>query len=106
MAKDTGRKWRNRRIICVQASKRAAANIAVAAFGWGPDFFSIPLKNKTSHVVQEYAADCVLTDEMVSKLQTLQPSILQPNAIEIPGTTQKGSARLLEVAARRNLDLK
>jgi len=106
MAKDTGRKWRNIRVICVNASQRAAANARCLAFtpSWGPDFFSIPLFNKTSHNIQEYAADVVLTDDMMVQLATIPNNILKAQDIETPTTKAKGSARVKEVAAKRNLD--
>ena len=105
MAKDTARKWRNRRIICVLASRRAAANAAVAGFRWGPDFFSVPLYNPASTVVKEYAADVVLTNAMLAQLATLPASILLPVDIETPTTKAKGKARLREIATKRNVDL-
>lgn len=103
MAKNTRRKWRNTRIICVAKAKRDAANTAVLAFGWGPDFFSIPLYHKTNGQIQEYAADVVLTDAMLVQLATLPNSVLKPADIETPTTKAKGKGRLKEIAEKRNL---
>lgn len=98
------RKWKNRRVICVAANKRDAANSAVAAFGWGPDFFSIPLYNPADKKIKEYAAEVVLTDEMLVQLATLHPSTLKPADIETPNTTANGKAKLKEIATKRGVE--
>jgi hypothetical protein len=106
MAKDTARKWKHRRVIVVAANKCADANAWCAAFRWGPGFFSIPLYNKTGHNIQNYAADVVLTDAMLVLLNTIPTSVLKKSDIETPTTKAKGDAKLKEIAAKRNVDLK
>ena len=93
-------------MICVLAPRRAAANNAVAAFGWGPDFFSIPLYNPIGGQIKEYAADVVLTAEMLARLATLPANILLPPDIMTPATTAKGQARLKEIANARGVRLR
>lgn len=92
--------------MCVLAPRRAAANNAVAAFGWGPDFFSIPLYNPTGGQIKEYAADVVLTAEMLLLLEALPANILLPPDIMIPVTAAKGQARLKEIATVRGVQLR
>ena len=106
MPRDTARRWKHRRIICVATAKRDAANAAVAAFGWGPDFFSIPFRNKIGGAIKEYTADVVLTSEMLVKLSMLPNSILNPSDVETPTTKTKGKARLKEIADKRGVDVK
>ena len=107
MAKDTRKKWKHRRVLTITAAKRDAANVETVKWGWGPDFFSIPLHEKTGlKNVKEYGADVVLTDEMLAKLQTLPPVIKNALAIEIPTTTARGSAKLKEIAAKREVEVK
>ena len=108
MAKDTRRKWKNTRIICIAKAKRDDANAAVQAFTppWGPGFFSVPYFNKSNNQIQEYAADCVLTDAMLVQLATIPNSILKPQDVETPTTKVKGKGRLKEIAAKRNVDVK
>jgi hypothetical protein len=105
MAKNT-RKWKHIRIVVVAANKRDDANARCVAFGWGPNFFSIQLYNKTGHNIQEYAADVVLTDAMLVQLNTIPTSVLKKADIETPTTKAKGQARLKEIAKKRNVDLK
>ncbi len=108
MAKDTRRKWKHQRIICVAKAKRDAANAAVLAFtpSWGPGFFNVPYYNKSNNQIQEYAADVVLTDAMLVQLSTIPNSILKPQDIEIPTTKVKGKSRLKKIADKRNVNLK
>ena len=104
MAKDTARKWKHRRVIVVAANKRDDANARCAAFGWGPDFFSIPFYNKSDHEVKEYGADVVLTDAMLVQLNTIPTSVLKKADIETPTTKAKGNASVKEIAQKRNVD--
>ena len=108
MPRDTARRWKHRRVICVAANKRDEANAIVLGFkpSWGPDFFSIPFANKVGGAIKEFAADVVLSDEMLAQLATLPASVLKPADIETPKTKVKGKARLQEVADKRNVDLK
>lgn len=101
------RKWKHHVCPCVPKAKQAAANAAIATWGeeWGPNFFSIPLRNPGGQIV-EYTADVVLNDTMLAKLKTLPANVLRPQDIEVPTTTAKGQARLKEIATKRNLTLK
>jgi len=100
-------RYRNRIYPVIAAAKRDAANAEIARWGpeWGKDFFSIPLYGGDKKV-KEYAADCVLTDEQLAKLKTLPNSVLNPQDIEVPTTKDKGKAKLKEIAAKRNVEVK
>lgn len=106
MAKDTGRKWRNRLVIVCAKNRVADANAAIASWGWGPEFFGVPFRSKTDGTVKEYAADVVLSDEMLAKLHTLVPGILKLSDFEKPATKAKGSAPLKEIALKRDVNIR